>query len=758
VIILLGSLIAVPLVTGLLVLLLPRGPKYLGALLLLPAAAVFAMALRVWTLAPESGTPDLFPLPWFSSLPFDASLRLDSLAALFVVLIGGIGLGVVQYSRHYFKSDPGRLYWGCLFVFMSAMLGFVLSDSLLLAFVFWELTTLTSALLIGLRPDVYESRRGALQAFLLTGFGGLCLLTGILLIGVTTGAYSFSGLAAISDQIGTHPAHTWALLLMCAGAFTKSAQFPFHFWLPGAMSAPAPISAYLHSATLVNAGVFLLARLAPAFSLHPLWHPLLSTVGVTTFAVGAWFAYRSLDLKELLAYSTVSYLGVLTALYAGAGEEPQKGELLHFTNHALYKSAMFLLLGWFEKLAGTRDISKLDDEYWLPRRPFAGILFLIGATAMAGGPFLLAYQSKKIFYENVIEAASTPMLLSILAFVGSVLSVGAALKFSVSPLMGSRKPYEAGKAPVWLLIIPTLLLVPQLVGGLLPEWFLTTLEPSSEWPGGISFWTKLDLDTLMTVAVFALGGVCFIFWRRLTRKRISPMSERLSDALTYWTLAAAKRTGTILQAGSYSHYVAVCVSLLTGFALFAVLAMRPPALSWIAPDASGWLAFAPAFVTVSGALGAIFSKRRITKLIMLAFSGYALAVFFVLYRAPDLALTQILVESVLLFFLLLAFRNLPDLQKDTRSFTQKGLHLTVAAFSGVCVAMLVLWANLNPVARTTEALSELSAGEAQGLNVVNVILVDFRGADTFGEIVVLAIAALGVVCLLRARNAAKESL
>ena len=357
------------------------------------------MALR-W---PETGAAaTTVSVPWIPSAGVSADLVWDHHGAFFVLLIAGVGLGVVQYSRAYFGPKSSPRYWSTLLAFMGAMLGIVVSDSLVLLFVFWELTTVTSALLIAGDPADPAARAGAIRAFLVTDAGGLAMLAGVVLIGERAGTYVLSELAARADVIVARDDHVLPLALLLTGAFAKSAQFPFHFWLPGAMSAPAPVSAYLHSATMVKAGIFLMGRLFPVFHASPLWRPVLVAVGLFTFVIAGLQAVRAWDLKKLLAWSTVAYLGVLTALYGLYARAGTRGELVSIANHALYKSALFLLVGWMEKVTGTRDLSVLKNEHWFAREPFAGVLIGVGAFAMAGAPLVLGFISKEILFEALL--------------------------------------------------------------------------------------------------------------------------------------------------------------------------------------------------------------------------------------------------------------------------------------------------------------------------------------------------------------------
>lgn len=752
---LLVAIVAIPFGVALLALLLPA--RWAGRLALVAPAAVLTVGVPLWAESTAGGVR-VVPIEWFPTLGITAGLRVDRLGAFFVLLVAGIGLGVVQYARHYLAEKGTPAFWAALLSFMGAMLGIVLSDSLVLLFVFWELTTITSALLIGMDHEQEEARRGAVQAFLVTGAGGLALLAGIVLLGQVAGTYDLSGLEARADAIVADPRHRVPLALLLVGAFTKSAQFPFHFWLPGAMAAAAPVSAYLHSATMVKAGVFLLGRLFPVFQGSDLWLPVLATVGLTTFLVGGWNAVRAWDVKQLLAHSTVAYLGALTALYGFYARVGLHGELLNILNHALYKSSLFLLAGWLEKAAGTRDLSLLEREAWVQRAPVAAALVGVGAFAMAGLPFVLGFMSKEALYSAVAGGKVEGLRLALaVAVVGSTLATIYALKLLVGAFWGPRPPPEHRGAPrerisPWLLIVPGVLLVPQVVGGVIPGWFLgSVLEPDAEWPRGIAFWRHLDVKLALSLGILVFGIAGFRTWRRLAALPAPPGMRRAGELLAFGTLRSAAWVSRSVQAGGHPRYVAV--TLLTAVAAMGAAFVSAgggvPELprGW-GPDARlGWL---PATAVAVGALLSVAAVSRVTKAVMLAVAGYGMAIVYVLFRAPDLALTQLLVETVSLILVLLFFRRLPRMDPDPRSGATRVAHGAVAGVVGIAMAGLA-WtaASHDAPGRAGAAQLALSKPAAKGENAVNVILVDFRGADTLGEIVVLAIAVLGVTALVR---------
>ena len=739
-------------------------PRRIGSLVALTAAAtVLGCGLALW-----SGVRDdqvtVFSRPWFPSLGIAAGLRVDRFGVFFVLLIGFIGLGIFQYSRAYFRAGPSRPFLAAMLAFMGSMCGIVLSDSLLLLFIFWELTTILSALLIGIDHDREDARQGALLAFLVTGAGGLALLAGIILLGLAAGTDSLSELTSSVPTILASPLHLPALFLILIGAFTKSAQFPFHFWLPAAMAAPAPISSYLHSATLVKGGIFLIARMEPIFGTSPFWQPTLATVGLATFLLAGWSAVRSYDLKELLAYSTAAYLGMLVTFYAYAPVAGRSGEMVLILTHALYKSALFLLVGWLEKAAGTRCLSLLEREQWFRTNPFEAVLFGIGAGAMAGVPLLLGFLAKEVF-TRALFGDTFPALTPAIAvgIVASVLSVAYSLKLFVSTFWGPSAPDQArsaspGTISSWLLVVPACLLVPLLVGGFVPATVAGLLEPETPWEGGLAIWHQADAKVAVSVGIFASGILLFWVWRRVERIPNAPLPLLLSEWAAERLLAVSGWLGHALQAGGHPRYLGIIL-------IAAIVAMGGGGV--LVGGSSAWQfgwgdelddALVPTLAIIGGAILTVALRSRVAKLVMMAVTGYGLALIFALYRAPDLALTQILAETISLVFLLLIFRSLPTLARDSRPAGQKLAHGTIAMATGLAMAALAWGAGVcTPADRAGAGHLVQSLPAAKGRNVVNVILVDFRGADTLGEIVVLAIAAIGILALLRQLPPAKQT-
>ena len=745
------------LVGGLVLLVAPRSARGAGLLALLAPAAVSGLGFVLWRQVAD-GPPLLVSVEWLPALGINLSLAADRLSAFFVLLVGLIGIGIVQYARHYLGPRASGGWWALLLGFMGSMLGIVLCDSVLLLFVFWELTTIFSSLLIGWSFDEGKARHGAIQAFLVTSGGALFMLAGLVLMAGLAGSFELSAWSARAERLAADPRHALPLVLILVGAFTKSAQFPFHFWLPGAMAAETPVSAYLHSATMVKAGIYLALRLFPLFAASPLWAPLLAGVGMATFVIAGWSALRSHDLKEVLAYSTSAYLGLLIASlgYAAGGE--LEGELLNITNHAVYKSSLFLLVGWIEKRTGTRDLRTLEPERWLLRFPFAAALVAVGIFAMAGMPLLLGFVSKELFFETVSQAATSSLSPGmVLAVVGSALAFAYSLKVFIDIFFGDEQPPTDRGQPRhevsgWLLAVPALLLVVQLAGGVAPWAIGRALEPEHDWALWPALWHEAGALLAMSLDTFAAGGVLFVFRRRIYRVARLPGAGHLFDGLAHATLRGAGRLGDALQAGGHPRYLAVVL-------FFAVGAMAA-ALFWNgglpAVGEAGWgpeaqLGWLPLVFVGGSAIGAVALRGRIPKAVMIAISGYGVAVYYVVYRAPDVALTQVLVETISLVLLVLIFGGMPPLTKDRRGRGQKAWHLAVSGLGGAAMAVFAWSAGLHEApGRAGEEQLALGLPQAGGKNVVNDILVDFRGGDTLGEITVLAIAALGVIALVTA--------
>lgn len=748
-----------------------RVPRGLGvALGLVPLAAFANYALMLPGVG--AGTPVTFSLPWAPALGITLSFFVDGLSLLFLLVISGIGVFVVWHAAGYLKGDAnlGKFYL-YLLSFMAAMLGLVAADHVILLFIFWELTSITSYLLIGYYHESKASRTAALQALLVTGGGGLAMLAGLILLGLVGGSFEISKLLALpAGAITGHPLYPAILVLILLGAFTKSAQFPFHFWLPNAMEAPAPVSSFLHSATMVKAGVFLLARLHPVLADHALWLAIVAPVGALTMLTGVFQGLRQTDLKKILAYTTLAVLGTLTLLLGLGTDLALKAAMAYLLAHALYKAALFMAAGSVDHETGTRDIDQLGG---LRRAmPLTAAAALVAALSMAGLPLFLGFVSKEYFYKALLDAPGPPYLWETLGVAASVALFALALLAGLKPFWGAPRPTprSAHEAPWTMWIGPLVLGVLSLKMGLFPGWIGEQLvlpaaravigdagydSPLKLWHG----WTPaLGLSALTVAAGLALlpltgrlrahGGIL------PTLDRIGP--ERGYFALLDGLLAFARIQTRFLQNGYLRSYILVTGAFTTGLLL------------WLLPRNAFRLEFAemapltPIGVAVcaliaGGAIMACVADSRFTAVLALGVVGLGIAVLFLLFSAPDLALTQILVETLTVVLFVLAFYKLPLLKQFSRAAVRWRDAIFAVIFGGAMSALVMIAFHFGPGdPPISQYMAENSFPLGHGRNVVNVILVDFRALDTLGEIVVLGIAALGVAAMLKLRPRRRE--
>jgi len=703
---------------------------------------------------------------WIPDAGIRFSLMADGLGLLFAGLILGIGLLVILYARFYLaEEDPMGRFFAYLLLFMGAMLGVVLSENLILLLVFWELTSLSSFLLIGYWKHLPEARQGARMALVVTGLGGLGLLGGILVLGSITGTYELGEVLRMGDTIQAHPLYAPALLLILLGAFTKSAQFPFHFWLPHAMAAPTPVSAYLHSATMVKAGVFLLARLHPALAGTELWFFLVGGAGITTMLVGAYIANIKHDLKGLLAYSTVSHLGLITALFGFGTRAAAVVGVFHIMNHAAFKASLFMNAGIVDHEAGTRDIRKLGGLR--AYMPVTALLALVACAAMAGVPPLNGFLSKEMFLTESLDlpfAAAMPWLIPLLATVGATLSVGYSIRYTKDVFWGEKpesfphKPHEPPRGmrlPVEFLVLVCVLV------GLFPNTFATPfLQAAADAtvggglePLNLYLWHGFNLPLLMSALALGVGVLVWRFRWSLIGLHEGPIPLPEAKAIFQGTVAravaGARSITTGMQNGSLQRYLALLVGtalVLAGWPLLNGGFTLGP-VPQIPLDPGVLLFSLLLLVGVAGTV--LLHRRRVTAIIFLSVVGLIISMAFVHLSAPDLALTQISVEVVTIVLLLLALHLLPPDTPAESSAVRKLRDGVLAGGSGLLMGALT-WMMLTRSAVDPISAYHLAQSYPQGggTNVVNVILVDFRGFDTFGEVTVVGIAALGIYALI----------
>jgi multicomponent K+:H+ antiporter subunit A len=735
----------------------------------------------------SNGTVLRFDAEWLPQFGLNFTLRMDGLAWIFTVLVSAIGFLVVLYARYYMgKEDPIPRFYSFLLAFMGAMLGIIISGNIILLSIFWELTSIFSFLLISYWHHNPTARDGARMALTITGIGGFCLLIGMLLLGNIVGSYDLDKVLASGDVIKNHALYLPTLIFILLGALTKSAQFPFHFWLPNAMAAPTPVSAFLHSATMVKAGVFLLVRLWPALSGTYEWFFLVGLAGMLTLLLGAYFAMFQRDLKGLLAYSTISHLGLITTLLSLGSPLATVAAIFHMLNHATFKASLFMAAGIIDHETGTRDMQRLSGLFRF--LPFTATLAMVASAAMAGVPLLNGFLSKEMFFAESVETHADSILDTILPYVATLagaFSVTYSLRFIHTvffgpPPVGLPKP-RPHEPPRWMRFPVEFLVVVCLVVGIVPSLsigpFLHVAAESVLGPDmpeySLALWHGFNLPLAMSLVAMVAGTILYILmrgyfsrcedgppiFRRLRGQRIF---ERVLVTVSWrWARMAESRMGTRNLQPQLRWVVA------TGF----MAGLLPLVLSGFKVRPLAFSGIDPAFAVVwllgtAMALGAAFFAKyhRLAALIMLGGVGLTVCITFVWLSAPDLAITQLLVEIVTTVLILLGLRWLPKRNPHSfeivtlRSRFRRFRDLVLAISCGVGMSFIAFAVMTMPVpdAIATYFLDNAYA-QGGGRNVVNVILVDFRGFDTLGEIAVLGVVALTVYALLRRFRPADDS-
>ncbi|MCH8551809.1 MAG: putative monovalent cation/H+ antiporter subunit A [Natronospirillum sp.] len=702
---------------------------------------------------------------WFPGMDIHLGFTLDGLSLLFALLISFIGTFVLIYAGGYLKGHPdlGRFYIVML-SFMASMLGLVLSDNLVALFVFWELTSITSYLLIGFNHESEKARKCALQGLFVSVIGGFFLLVGIMLLGIYGGSFSIVELLNSSEDWFSAAPLTLLILCILGGTFTKSAQFPFHFWLPNAMAAPTPVSAYLHSATMVKAGVYLMARLNPMFGEEMLWTVMLTLFGGVTMFVGAWLAYTHTDAKKVLAYSTVMALGTLTMLIGIGTEYAMIAFAAFLLGHSLYKGALFMVAGSIDHEAGTKDLTKLGGMRSL--MPWTAGAALLAALSLAGVPPLFGFIGKELMLEAVLSAGPLQGLVVALAVVSAMMTAAIAAVVALKPFYGPRveTPKQPHEAPLAMLAGPVVLAAVSLLFGLLPgvpETLLVTAAVTAVAGMPLDFylslWHGFNLPLLLSVVGLTGGAILYRYWDRTREplERLMTRLDRFAPETGYfraldgiiWLCDWQTR---ILQNGKMGNYMIVLVMttvVIVGYTLAAQHGIQFT-LDW--QDINFYELAIVALLMVT-AVYATTTRSRLGAVATMGVLGFMVALIFILFSAPDLGITQVLVETLTVILLVLVLFRLPGFARYSTLFEilRDGF---VAVSFGALMTVLIL-ATLD--ARMFEPISsyfvEAAYPEALGRNIVNVILVDFRSLDTLGELFVLGIAALGVYSMLKLR-------
>jgi len=709
---------------------------------------------------------------WVPSLGLRFSWLLDGLSLTFALLITGIGTLIVLYSGGYLKghADLGR-FFSFIFLFMGSMLGLVVSDSFLTLFVFWELTSITSFLLIGFDHQREASRRAALQALVVTGGGGLLLLAGLLLIWQITGVGSMSDLLKAGDALRGSPLYLAALILVLGGAFTKSAQFPFHFWLPNAMEAPTPVSAYLHSATMVKAGVYLLMRLNPAMGGTMAWQTILPIFGAATLLVGTLLAIRQTDLKLKLAYTTVSSLGLLVLLTGFGSDYAVEAAVLYLVAHSMFKGALFMIAGIVDHETGTRDITRLGGLRSAMPLTFAAAL--IAAISMGGLPPAFGFLAKEEIYAALAQASPGAIILTIVAVAGNALMFAIAFAVALKPFLGptTETPQHPHEAPPLLWLGPVVLALLGLASALLSGlWHAYVSSPMASAVSGkglqisVSLVPHVGLPLALSVATVLIG--ILVYWK-LDRARffmsvvlraLGPGPDRGFDGFISSLVRLSHLVSRVLQPGRLEIYVTVTFVCLAATLLIPLIihGELPAIPSW--PNLQ-WHEATIFLIAVIGLAAVVLARDRLTAIVSLGIQGFAVAVIFLLFGAPDLSFTQFMVETLSVVILAMVMTRLRLSSSDRRPPLKMVAHAALAIACGVGFGLLLLKATQAPFDLTLTAFfNHYSKLIAHGDNVVNVIIVDFRGTDTLGEIAVVAITGLAILALIRIRAGGERKL
>lgn len=734
---------------------------------------------------------------WIPSLGMNFTVYVDGLSLLFALLITGIGALVVLYSIFYLSKEKEQLgsFYTYLLMFMTAMLGVVLSDNMVVLYLFWELTSISSFLLIGYWYKRERSRYGATKSLLITVFGGLAMLGGFILIYLITDSFSIREAVNQLQLIMASPYFIPAMILILIGAFTKSAQFPFYIWLPDAMEAPTPVSSYLHSATMVKAGIYLVARFSPIFAISEVWFWTISIVGLVTLFWGSFHAVRQNDLKAILAYSTVSQLGmIMLMLGVGAAAIHENNPaffgaailaaIFHLINHATFKGSLFMAAGIIDHETGTRDIRKLGGLMTI--MPITFTITLIGTFSMAGLPPFNGFLSKELFFTSMIrisdisftDVSTWGAIIPALAWLASVFTFIYSMMLLFKTFRGrlnidqlEKKPHEA---PIGMLIPPIILaalvvtffffpnilaysVIEPAIAAIIPE----AIETGSRFSVKIEAWHGFQPELYMTIGVVVLGTIGY-----LTLSKWRPMYNIFKEKWSFNALYDRSLIG--LEKGSYrltnsymTGFLRDYLVYVFGFMIIVIggVMFYQQAFSFQTDQAAsiGTYEVILSFVMVAATIATVFASSRLTAIIALGVMGYTLSLFFVIFRAPDLALTQLIIETISVALFLLCFYHLPKLSLKQKTRRFKMTNFIISLGVGVVVTCLAFASTSQQSLDTISTyFIENSYKLAGGDNIVNVILVDFRGFDTLFEITVLAIAALGIYGLLKTQAKRKR--
>lgn len=737
-------------------------PRFSGWILSLLPVAIF---LWLMGLIPGVAVGDFhaFTLPWLPELGFSLMFRLDGLSLIFALLVTGIGALIMIYAGYYMRSyQKTNRFFGYLVFFMASMLGLVTANDWLSLFVFWELTSISSFLLIGFKQEKEAARKAALQALLITGLGGLALLAGVILMAIPYQSFAFDAVFDNPDLFTQSPVFIPAVILLLTGAFTKSAIFPFHFWLPGAMQAPSPVSAYLHSATMVKAGIYLIARLHPIMEGQPFWTYTLSIFGAFTMFVGAWFAISQQDLKKILAYTTVSALGTLVLLIGTSTAYSVTAALVFLLVHAFYKATLFMMAGNIEKKTGTRDIRLLGGLSQF--MPIAALISLLALLSMSGIPPMLGFIGKELMYEAKLNAPQAGNFILIMGFLANAFMVFVSARIVFDVFYGKQKyPEQKPKEPsLSLLTGPAILVLISLIFGIFPNQAAILLDPAlqailpAETLIKLKLWHGFNDILLLSALTVLLGAVLF-----MQRKRVIKLVERtnakffkLKFSENFFAgidvfIELTKKKTTFVQHGYHRFYLMTIFLSASILLIFSVINVEFPPVSAITFDSWTVIVLVAAILILIGAIATIISESRLLALISAGIVGIGITLVFVIYSGVDLAITMIIVETLTVVIGAMVVYHLPKYLNFSNKLA-RWRDISIALFFGVVMGLLSFLAvNNDPKEKVSDYFTANSYLKGYGENIVNVILVDFRALDTLGEILVLGLAAIGIVALLK---------
>lgn len=701
---------------------------------------------------------------WVKSVGLDLTFRLDGLSIFFVILISGVGFFIFNYANSYLQGDSNKGYFFVyLSLFMTAMLGVVMSGNLLVLFIFWELTSLSSYLLIGYYHNEEESRKSALMAMLVTVLGGLFMLAGFILLGIEAGSYDLNTILSTPNILAGSNLKPVIAALILIGALTKSAQFPFHFWLPNAMAAPAPVSAYLHSTTMVKAGVFLVARLSTVFSDTPVWQLTLLHVGVITMLYGALMALTHTDMKKVLAYTTISALGIMMLLLGIGNTISVQAAMVFLLAHALYKGTLFMVTGNVDHETGSRDLTLLSGL--ASKMPYTFYAATLASLSMAGVIPFFGFIAKEILYGAAFSAPLASGIIGIATFGTGVMFTALAFEFGYKIFVGkiAQTPKIPHEAPIPMLIGPMMLATLGLAGGIFSEQIAQPLlhHSSSQILNvdrvlELGLWHGFTLIFGLSLLTLILGYALFRMRRRVLDISEAHQLNNLSGPEKLYLssipnlLKLAKKQTEFFQSGKLRNYlIVICTSLVILVWLQTFRNQTIPDLQSFAElTRLKWYEIVFVILMLIGLANTLISKSRLTVIVSLGLIGYGTAAIFLYYGGPDIAMTQFLIETLTIVLFVLTLNHLPKFVPMPSKELPKILIPSV--IFGATMTILLLWIHtIPPASPVSDFYANSSYLMAKGKNVVNVILVDFRGFDTMGEITVLAIASIGILSLLK---------